>query len=216
MNLRKSVGLLFGLFVLCGLQAQAQFGIYGTYTANRLSGLTCFDPQGQCSSPNGVVNLTGGWGGAYYDWKTYGPARFGLDLRAGEGHSNKSASSSAGSANATSSQNVLAGVRASFHTPIHVLKPYAEVAAGWGRSNVTEPFGAATAVAGSPVPPRVYDQFVEYEGFAGLDIKLFPVLDLRLVELGLGNMNRLGSGQGPGSVAIKSIGLGVVFHLPGS
>jgi hypothetical protein len=216
MILRKSVGALFALFFVMGAGvAQAQFGAYGTYSASRLSGMTCLDPQGQCSSQNGTVNTTGGWGGLFYDFRSYGPMRFGVDVRGGEGHSNKSAVSSAGGADATATQNVLAGVRASFHTPVKILKPYVEVAAGWGRSNVTEPFGT-TSGSSSIVPPRQYDHFLEYEGFAGVDLRIFPIMDLRVIELGIGNMNRLGSGNGASSVGIKSAGIGVVFHLPAS
>jgi hypothetical protein len=56
-----------------------------------------------------------------------------------------------------------------------------------------------------------------YEGFAGVDIHVFPVIDLRPVELGIGNMDRFGSsatGDGPGSVGVMSIGAAIVFHLP--
>lgn len=214
MIFRKSVGALFALFFVMGAGvARAQFGVYGSYSATRLSGMTCLDPQGLCSSPNGKVNTTGGWGGVFYDFKSYGPVRFGVDLRGGEGHSNKSAVSSAGGADATATQNVMGGVRASFHTPFRILKPYVEGAAGWGRSNVTEPFGTTTS-ANSIVPPRQYDHFLEYAGYAGLDVKIFSIMDLRLVELGIGNMNRLGSGNGASSVGTMSAGVGIVFHLP--
>ena len=215
MNLRKLVGAVFALLLMaCAASAQAQLGVYGTYTASRLSGMTCLDPQGQCSSSNGEVNTTGGWGGVFYDFKSFGPVRFGVDVRAGEGHSNKSAVSSAGGSNATSTQNVLAGIRASFPTPIHILRPYAEVAAGWARSDATEPFGTSTGATGTPVPPRQFDSFLEYQGMVGADLRILTILDLRIIELGIGNMNRIGSGNGVSSVGVKSAGIGVVFHLP--
>jgi hypothetical protein len=56
-----------------------------------------------------------------------------------------------------------------------------------------------------------------YEGFAGINIHIFPVIDLRPVELGIGNMNRFGTGgspDGPSSVGVKSIGAAIVFHMP--
>ncbi|MDE1160970.1 MAG: hypothetical protein PW792_03370 [Acidobacteriaceae bacterium] len=222
MKFGRIVGL--GLALLGCAAAHAQLSIYGTYTASRHTGLTCLDSQNECSGTennaagdhSSRINLTGGWGGVSYDWKKYGPAMIGFDLRAGEGHANRSATSSAGGAGATASQNVLAGVKASFHTPIHALKPYAQVSAGWARSNLTEPFGTTTVspTSDSPVPPAKYDNFFQVEGFVGADIKIFPVLDLRIIELGIGNMNRLGNGSGASSVGVMSAGVGVVFHFP--
>ena len=56
-----------------------------------------------------------------------------------------------------------------------------------------------------------------YEGFVGVDIHVLPLLDLRPIEVGIGNMNRVGSGSsidGSSSVGVRSLGGGVVFHLP--
>ena len=247
MNFRKSVGAVFALFVVFGgLQARAQFGVYGMYQGTRLSGVQCLNAQtvpvgaaatsstapacangtaGYVVNPAGAVvvapstgslNFTGGFGGVYYDWRNFGPARIGFDVRAGETHSNKSASSGAGGADATATQDVLAGVRASFHTPIKIVRPYVQGSVGWGRSNITEPFGATNGLAGSIVPPRQYDNFIEYEGFVGVDLKLFSIMDFRAIELGLGGMSREGSGQGSTTVGIQSVGIGIVFHLPAS
>jgi hypothetical protein len=200
------------LWLGCGLAAQAQLGAYGLFSATGLSGIQCYDSQGKCSSGGGKVNLTGLSGGLYYDFKTVGPVRLGVDFRGGAGHSNKSATSSAGGKDATGQQDFLAGVRGSIHTPISWLRPYAQVSAGWVHSDATEPFGTTTnGVVGGP---RLYDNFVAYEGFVGADINVLPMLDLRAIELGIGNMNRFGTGSGSSSAGIKSIGVGVVLHLP--
>jgi hypothetical protein len=163
------------------------------------------------------VNPSGIQGGAYYDFRTVGPVRLGFDLRGGTEHSNKSATSSAGGSNATGLDDVLFGVRGSFHTRYSWLSPYAQVSAGYARSNATLPFGATTLNSGGVPNPRLEDNFMMYEGFAGVDIHVFPVIDLRPVELGIGNMDRFGSsatGDGPGSVGVMSIGAAIVFHLP--
>jgi hypothetical protein len=164
------------------------------------------------------VNPAGIQAGAYYDFRTVGPVRLGLDLRGGDFHSNKSATSSAGGANATGLDDVLLGLRGSFHTRYSWLSPYAQVSAGYARSNATEPFGAISPGYGTTVnAPRFEDNFVMYEGFAGLAIHIFPMIDLRPVELGIGNMNRVGSAStldGPGSVGVMSIGAAIVFHMP--
>lgn len=203
----------------CAAAAQAQAGVYVGYIATRLSGMQCFDPQGQCSSTGGVVNPAGIQAGAYYDFRTLGPMRLGLDLRGGTQHSNKSATSSAGGNNATGLDTMLLGLRGSFHTRYSWLSPYAQVSAGYARSNATLPFGSA-GFNGAGVPiARTEDNFLVYEGFAGADIHVFPMIDLRVIELGIGNMNRFGSssvGDGPGSVGVMSIGAAIVFHLSSS
>ncbi len=203
----------------CAVAARAQAGVYVGFTATRLSGIQCFDPQGQCSSTGGVVNPAGIIGGAYYDFRTVGPVRLGIDLRGGTQHSNKSATSSAGGNNATGLDTMLVGLRGSFHTRYSWLSPYAQVSAGYARSNATLPFGAA-GLSGSGTPTaRTEDNFLMYEAFAGLDIHVFPVIDVRPIELGIGNMNRFGStsaGDGPGSIGVMSIGAAIVFHMPSS
>src|SRR5665213_3005943 len=135
----------------CAVAAQAQAGVYVGYTATRLSGMTCFDPQGQCSSSGGKVNPAGIQVGAYYDFRTIGPVRLGIDVRGGTQHSNKSGTSSAGGNDATGYDNVLLGLKGSFHTHYSWLSPYAQVSAGYARSNATEPFGAISPGYGTTV-----------------------------------------------------------------
>jgi hypothetical protein len=217
MNLRKFlVVVLLGLG--CAMSAHAQVGVYGEYLASRLSGIKCFDPQGQCSSANGAVNPAGVLGGVYYDFRKVGPVRLGFDFRGGYQKSNKSAVSSAGGENVTRDSTALFGVRGSFHTKYSWVKPYAQVSAGYTRSNATEPCtlvstGLPNGALCTTVP---YDNFVQYEAFGGLDLKILPIADLRAVELGLGNMNRIGNGQAgtTSSVLVRSIGVGIVFHMP--
>jgi hypothetical protein len=172
----------------------------------------------QTPAQNGELNPAGILVGAYYDFHTIGPVRLGFDLRGGTEHSNKSATSSGGGNDATGFDDVLFGVRGSFHTRYSWLSPYAQVSAGYARSNATEPFGTISPGFGTTVnAPRYEDNYVMYEGFAGVEIHVFPMIDLRPIELGIGNMNRLGSGSpldGPGSVGVKSIGAAIVFHLP--
>jgi hypothetical protein len=210
---------LFGVFGFgCATAAHAQAGVYIGYQATQLRGITCFEPAPlQCSSTGGKVNPAGFQAGAYYDFHNFGPMRFGVDFRGGTMHSNKSATSSAGGSDTTVLDNALLGVRGSFRTPISWLSPYVQVSAGYGRSNATLPFGTSQT---PPLSPRVEDSYIMYEGFAGLSIHIFPMLDLRPIELGIGNMNRVGNSgatvDGPSSVGILSIGGSVVFHMPSS
>jgi len=186
----------------CALGARAQLGVYGTYTANQLSGITCYQPApGTCSSGGGKVNPSGISGGLFYMLHDFGPLRLGVDVRGASARSNKSATTSAGGANATESNSALGGVRATIRTPFPFIKPYAQVSAGWARSDAAE-------------QTHSYDNFVMYEGFIGADIRVLPMLDLRLPELGIGNMNRIGSGGGVSSIGVKTVAVGIVLHLP--
>lgn len=210
---------MVGLFGIGGAAAaHAQAGVYIGYQATQLHGITCFEPATiQCSSTGGKVNPAGFQAGAYYDFRNVGPVRLGIDFRGGVMHSSKSATSSAGGKDTTVLDNALLGVRGTFHTPLPWLNPYAQISVGYGRSNATLPFGESQE---NPPTPRLEDNYIMYEGFAGLSIPIFPMIDLRPIELGIGNMNRFGNSgatvDGPSSVGVLSIGASVVFHLPSS
>jgi hypothetical protein len=217
MNFRKSLAVIL-LGLGCAVVAHGQAGVYIGYTGIRLSGIECFSAapvpcaNGANAGATGNVNPSGIQFGGYYDFKTLGPVRLGLDLRGGDFHSNKSAASSAGGKNTTGFDNGLMGLRGSFYTKYTWLSPYAQVSAGYARSNASEePFGTPNPTT---FAPRAEDNFLIYEVFAGLDIHVFPVLDLRPVELGIGNMNRFGSGSGTSSIGVKTIGAAIVFHMP--
>jgi len=99
----------------------------------------------------------------------------------------------------TSSNTVLGGVRGTFHTKFSWLRPYAEIAVG--RTSTDAANG-----------PGLFSSYVRYQGFGGLDIRIMSVMDLRAIELGLGNMNEVSGGSG--SISVRSIGAAIVFHTP--
>jgi hypothetical protein len=244
MSFRNLFGVVF-LGLGLSAAAHAQLGVYGMYSVNQNTGVQCLvDSPNTCSngvagrtsatsasgtvygSPStGHVNPQGLSGGVFYDFKTYGPVRFGVDVRGGDAHSNKSASDSTGGTNSTRSNYVLVGLRGSVRTPISWVKPYAQISVGYNRSNVTEP-SCSTLNGGTlqcqngqvtTTPARNYDNFLQYEGFVGADIRIASFIDWRAVEVGLGNMNRIGSSSvydGNSSVGVRSLGAGVVLHLP--
>ena len=119
--------------------------------------------------------------------------RFGVDFRGGTMHSNKSATSSAGGSDTTVLDNALLGVRGSFHTPFSWLNPYVQMSAGYARSNATLPFG--TTWWRRRRCRGLEDNYFMYEGFLGFTVHIFPMIDLRPVEVGIGNMNRFGSNK---------------------
>jgi hypothetical protein len=213
MNFGKWMAVVF-LGLGCGLAAQAQVGAYFGYTGERLGGITCksfIGTMNNCSattatlsggtttSTTDAVNPSGIFFGGYWDFKTIGPVRLGVDARYYDTKSNKSAATSAGGPNSTSSNSVLGGVRGTFRTHYSWLKPYGEIA--FGRTSTDAANG-----------PGIFSSYLRYQGFAGLDIKILPVMDLRAVEVGFGNMNAISGGSG--SINVRSIGGGIVFHTP--
>ena len=235
----KVVGVMFlGLGMSLGLSAaaRAQVGVYGMYSVTHYGGIQCLSAAPvSCSNgtpgrtvlsvtngtptygpaSTGVIDPLGPVGGVYYDFKTIGPVRLGVDARVGENHNNKSASSSTGGNSSAGGQYVLAGLRGSVKTPISWLKPYAQASVGYAHSDVTEPTNATTN--GAVGSPRYYDKFLQYEGFLGVDIKVASFIDFRAAEIGVGHLNRIGSGSaldGTTSPSVISLSTGVVFHLP--
>jgi hypothetical protein len=214
MNFGKWMAVVF-LGLGCGLTAHAQFGVYFGYTGERLGGIPCksfIGTANNCSATTATltgsgtstaltdaVNPSGIYFGGYYDFKTVGPVRLGVDARYYDMKSNKSAATSAGGPNSTSANTILGGVRGTFHTPISWLRPYGEIAAG--RTSTDAANG-----------PGSFSSYLRYQGFAGVDIKVFPILDLRAVEVGIGNMNAIGGSSS--SISVRSIGASVVFHTP--
>jgi hypothetical protein len=210
MNFRKAVFFLTAIALISCVSASAQVGVYGMFTADQLSNIASSPlPSSSSSSLLGPlnpdarsnsVNPLGGTGGVYYDFKTWGPVRLGVDAR-GSILTTKRGAYVNFDASGARIYSVLGGVRASFHTPIAPLKPYLQVSAGLGRSD----YGLAS---GGGV--TIYYNF-EYQGLAGLDIKLLPVLDFRLVEFGYGGLDPFGTYSH--NYPIKQVSSGFVIHF---
>jgi hypothetical protein len=205
MNFRKAVFFLAAVAIVSSVSASAQVGVYGMFTADELSNIASSPLPPLSSAPSdqrsNSVNPLGGTGGVYYDFKTWGPVRLGVDAR-GSILTTKRGAYVNFNASGARIYSVLGGVRASFHTPIAPLKPYLQVSAGLGRSDygLQSSGGAVT----------IYNNF-EYEGLAGLDIKLLPVLDFRLVEFGYGGLDPFGTYSH--NYPIKQVSSGFVIHF---
>ena len=221
--------LLFAVIVaLSAASANAQLGVYGTYSGQRFSGVTCPSFAGPCGYNDGDDRPYGGTFGAFYDTqRQFGPMRLGFDVRGDILTSNKRADSSAGGKGITRQYAALGGVRGTFHVPIRLIHPYAEVAGGIIRNNA---IGAYTAVVSpngggttASFDPNVYSVYPTVKGFAGVDVTVLPWLDLRAIELGagaaFGSRTQLDSvspltTSTSSSRLTESIGVGVVFHIP--
>jgi hypothetical protein len=211
MILRKAVLLAAALATTAIVHAQ--IGVYGTVTVNRLSGIQG-SPYAAGNAVNDSVDPIGGGAGVYYDFMKLGPIRLGADLRGTITDSKQGAYTNSRGAG-TRIYSGLGGVRGVFHTPFVQLKPYIQVSAGIARSdyglltpNTTVTVGGTSAqITGE----ALHNNF-QFEGFAGVDFRVLPVMDFRVVELGYGALTSFGtSGH---TYPIGTISSGLVFHLP--
>jgi hypothetical protein len=209
MSFRKAVLLLLvAVAVATSVTAHAQVGVYGMFTVDRLSNIASSPlPTNTTTGPNARTNTAdplGGTGGIYYDFLKLGPVKLGADLR-GSVLTTKRGANVSFNDSGTRIYSVLGGVRAVFHTPIAPLKPYIQGSVGFGRSD----YGLSNTTSTGQVV--LYNNF-EYEGLAGLDIKLLPIMDWRVAEFGYGGLNPFGTYSH--NYPIKQVSMGFVFHLP--
>ena len=209
MSFRGKAFLLLAAFALVSASsAYAQFGVYGMFTVDRLSNIKSSPlPAAATSGPNARTDTAdplGGTGGIYYDFKRLGPVTLGADLR-GSILSTKRGANVSFNDNGTRIYSVLGGVRAAIHTPKNWLKPYVQGSVGLGRSD----YGLSnTTPSGQNI---LYNNF-EYEGLAGLDLKLLPIMDWRVAEFGYGGLDPFGTNSH--NYPIKQVSMGFVLHLP--
>ena len=195
--LPKFLCLSFGL--LCLLPpARAQLGVYGTVTVEHVTGIQCL--QVICGSNDGTISPLGGTAGVFYDFRQIGPVRLGADVRVSSTLGNKNAATYFNTAKPRIF-SALGGIRASFRTPFVQLRPYVQGSVGLARSNINLPQDSTGRVQ--------YHSGLQYRGFAGADLAVLPVMDFRVVELGIGGIRNNG-----GSNFVDSISTGLVFHLP--
>ena len=208
MIFRKAVLLLAAVAVATTISAQAQVGVYGMFTVDRLSNIQSSPlPAPTTTGPNARLNTAdplGGTGGIYYDFLKLGPIKLGADLR-GSILSTKRGANVSFNDSGTRIYSALGGIRAVFHTPVAPLKPYIQGSVGLGRSD----YGLSNTTSAGQV--ILYNNF-EYEGLAGLDIKLLPIMDWRVAEFGYGGLNPFGTYSH--NYPIKQVSMGFVFHLP--
>jgi hypothetical protein len=208
MSLRKAV-LVLAAIAIATTTAHAQFGVYGTFNANELSGIngspattTACVPAtvgpATCPGFNNSVDPLGGGGGVYYDFLKLGPVKLGADLRGSITHTKRGAEITSEGSGARLYSS-LGGIRAVFHTPFIPIKPYIQASAGLGRTD----YGVNSFAIKSNF---------QYMGYAGVDVTLLPFMDFRVVELGYGGLNPFGTDSH--NYPIKTVSSGLVFHLP--
>ena len=200
MNLRKAL-LLLAVAIFVTATAHAQLGVYGTFTANRLSGLKSSPEATSPGAINNDVSPLGGTGGIYYDFYKVGHlVKLGVDARGTITTTKRGAYTNANGGGARVNSGLF-GVRAVFNAPVlhTILRPYIQGSVGVGSSNYGLLYGSNGVVTRTSF---------EYMGFAGIDIPLASFMDLRLVELGAGALND------NHTYPLQSVSSGIVFHLP--
>jgi hypothetical protein len=216
MIFRKAVLFLAAVAVATTTSAHAQAGVYGMFTVDRLSNIASSPlPAPPTTGPNARLNTAdplGGTGGVYYDFIKLGRVTLGADLR-GSILTTKRGANVSFNDSGTRIYSALGGIRAVFHTPIASLKPYIQGSVGLGRSDygLSYTTTSTTSTTTSPGQVILYNNF-EYEGLAGLDLKLLPIMDWRVAEFGYGGLDPFGTYSH--NYPIKQVSMGFVFHLP--
>ena len=195
------------IFFCCVNTLHAQLGLYATITGGRIGGITCLDPQHICASNDGTLRPYGATFGGYYEFRTYGPARVGFDVRGSVTNSNKPADLYQASTDNIRDYTALGGLRASFATRFKYIRPYVQVDGGFARSNIVGEYHPV-APGLSPFNPALdYRNYGQVQGVAGIDVPLFSIIDLRAIEFTGGEM------FGSSSHSTETISAGLVLHF---
>lgn len=179
--------------VLLPAVAQAQFTVYGTYAPLRLSNVRLSD------SSNSVPNYTSYWAhgvgvGATYTFLPLGPLHLGVDVRG---------SSKPGTPGA---DTVLVGLKAGIKLPALAIKPYVQASGGYASSRLGN---TSAPVVGATVTNR----YGAYEVLAGVDYPIFPLVDLRLIEVGGGKGYNTGAFSTSSDITLFSVATGLTVHF---
>ena len=219
--IRKALFLLAAWVSCCS--AYGQISAYGTVTLNHMTGIasspvlqTLSPPPctssltTNCTAYRNEVNPIGFTGGITYGFKKVGPVLLSADAR-GVVEDNHQGGQRYAQGAGTRIYSVLGGVKATFRTPVSFVAPYVQGSFGYARSN----YGVLTnaQVSQTPIYPGVPTQNnLQYSGFAGVDLKVLPYADFRVVEVGYGALQ--GRGSFGHTYPILSISSGIVVHFP--
>jgi hypothetical protein len=187
--------LVVALALACCAGASAQVGLYFnpivTVVRNSVAdtGNFAFLGSGQTQQVFGGVML-----GGYYEFYHLPKFDFSLDLRDEIEHGNNA-----------SLNNLLFGVRATYHPDNSLLKPYLHIAFGDGRT-------------ASPLNP-IHVSKAEYAILVGVDRPISKHVDWRIAEVGYGSVTTVSSYTFSGPTPVPAASLihfstGLVFRIP--
>lgn len=197
--------LLFAALAFAAPCAHAQLlSVYGTFSPTHVSNVATG------SVLNGTANYTeqfaSNWtpnigGGLTFGALPIGPIRIGLDLRG----STKSGT--------VGSDLAMAGIKLGIKIPLVALKPYVQVSGGYLATR-THNVSTGTTTANSTFENR----YAAYEVLGGLDTHLLPFVDLRIVEIGVGQgyntgISLSGVSNNGGNATLVTVNTGLVVHF---
>ena len=179
-------------FVLAGAAAHAQLAVYGKFDLLHNS---------QNENNNGIANQVqttffyGGGAGLYDDFLHVGPVRVGVDVRGdlltGKGFRYR---------------DVLGGVRVAVKLPVLPFRPYVQGSVGSGGTQPTGPLAAG--ISSAP-----YANKFTYVVFGGLDTGLIPHVDLRAIEVGVGQQSASLNTPGATNPVLVFVSTGLVVRF---
>jgi hypothetical protein len=192
MKLRLLVSSL--ALALGTMAAHAQVGLYFNPVVSRVSNSTPDSGPFAFLGQNGTSQIFGGVDfGGYYDFSHSPKFDVGFDMRDAIQHADN------GSLN-----SFLVGLKVQAHPLAHNLKPYLQASVGAGRTK-------------APLSP-IHITKLEYDIFGGVDKVLGKHVDWRIVEVGYGSVETIGSQTFGGGTSIPSAKLlnfstGFVFRF---
>lgn len=194
--MRISLSALVSLLFLSTLSAlaPAQIAVYGTFSPTRIQGIaTGNNATGGYTTSNYWAYAAGG--GATLTVLPLGPLSLGLDLRG---------STQPGTQGA---DTVLAGLKLGAKVPTVSYKPYVQVSGGYLNTR-------SRVATGFPSGSTNHQGFAAYEVLAGIDHRIAPLIDFRVIEAGVGRGILV---NGPNSnipnVTFVTLSTGLVFHF---
>lgn len=168
--------------------ARAQLGIYGKLDLPHYS-----DNTANGSAINGWYH--GGGVGIYDDFLHLGPVHLGADLRG-----------DFATHDTYRLRTIAGGLRVAAKLPVLPLRPYVEGLLGVGGTQYT---GALAAGISS----SSYSNKFTYQVLGGLDLTIFPHLDFRTIEIGVGHQSGVGSSSSTPAATLVLLSTGLVLRL---
>lgn len=184
---------MLAVLVAASSTARAQISIYGTFSEDRVSNAVNGTAPGS-GYTYGSFSNPGFGGGITLTVLPLGPVSLGLDLR-GSAHTGTPGDDTA-----------LGGVKLAVHLPLISLKPYLQASGGYLRTR--------TPAVVNLAPITATRGFAVYEILGGIDTRLLPLLDLRIIEIGAGQGTQIsGPNSDAGKPSLLTINTGLVFHF---
>jgi hypothetical protein len=202
---KRMRGLAVGVALALSIgsaSARGQAAIYVTSSSSRFSNVQ----TGSVSTASGYQEqyasywASGIGGGVTLNFLSAGVAKLGFDFRG----STKPGTNGADTA--------MGGIKLAFNPPLLHFKPYVQASGGYVATrsvNIsTSPSSPGQIVGGS-----FTNRYAAWELLGGIDYRLVPFLDLRLIEVGGGSGLAIPGSANQPHLTLFTVNTGVVFHF---